>query len=323
MIPEAGKCPEPGVYPGVKFSVYQSWEAVNASFLTTLSHKTPYHANHDRLHPKADTDALRVGRALHSLILEPATFETEWAVCPACNKRTKEGKALYAAFIEAKGLRDEITEKEFAEIQEMAMAVRKQQCISLVCGGRAEVSIVWRDTLDFGPGYPKPTGLLCKRRLDYERNLGFNHCIVDVKSTLDAGPWAFANSIACYGYALAAAFSIDGWREAKIAIGEPPEDSLYTLLAIEKGYHVAKPWEQDDDTVEAGRQEYRKALEVTARCMKDGVWPAYGTEVEFIRAPSWYLDKHGVGPDLIRPEPPAPAERVEEDVDFATKYGLE
>jgi hypothetical protein len=302
MIPEAG------IHPGTPFLVYQSWDAINASFLTTLSHRTPYHADHDRLVPKSDTDALRVGRALHSLILEPATFETEWAVCPACDKRTKEGKALYAAFIEAKGLRDEITEKEFAEIQAMATAVRRQQCISLVCGGRAEVSIVWRDLA---------TGILCKRRLDYERSMGFNHCIVDVKSTLDAGPWAFANSIAGYGYALAAAFSIDGWAALT------GESSLYTLLAIEKGYHVAKPWEPDDDTVEAGRQEYRKALEVTARCMKDGVWPAYGTEVEFIRAPGWYIQKHGVGPDLIRPEPPAPAERVEEDVDFATKYGLE
>jgi len=305
--------PDVGVHPGVPFSVYQSWGAVNASFLTTLSHRTPYHANHDRLHPKADTDALRVGRALHSLILEPATFEQEWAVCPACDRRTKEGKALYAAFVEAKGLRSEITEKEFSEIQEMATAVRKQQCISLVCGGRAEVSIVWRD---------RETGVLCKRRLDYERSMGFNHCIVDVKTTLDAGPWPFANAVAGYGYALAAAFSIDGWREAKIAIGESPEDSLYTLLAIEKGYHVAKPWEPDDDTVEAGRQEYRKALEVTARCMKDGVWPAYGTEVEFIRAPEWYIQKHGVGPDLIRPEPSAPA-AVEDNQSFEEKYALE
>jgi hypothetical protein len=298
--------PEIGIHPGVLFSVYQSWEAVNASFLTTLSHRTPYHANHDRLHPKAGTDALRVGRALHSLILEPATFDAEWAVCPACDKRTKEGKALYAAFVEAKGLRCEITEKEFSEIQEMATAVRKQQCISLVCGGRAEVSIVWRDTMDFGPGYPKPTGILCKRRLDYERSLGFNHCIVDVKSTLDAGPWAFANSIAGYGYALAAAFSIDGWMELT------GESSLYTLLAIEKGYHIAKPWEPGEETIASGRQEYRKALELTAECMKRDEWPAYGTEVGLIDAPRWYLEKWGVGPDLIRPEPSAPRGGVPE-----------
>jgi hypothetical protein len=282
---ETSDCPKPGIYPGVPFAEYRGWDAINASFLTTLSRRTPYHAKHDRDFPTDETPALRMGRALHSYVLEPATFEQCWSVCPACDKRTKEGKALYAAFLEAKGARDEIGEKDFTEIKELAHEIRKQQAVNLLVGGRAEVSIVWEDD---------DTGLLCKRRLDYERPGGggdWNHYITDLKSSDDIGPFAFGRDIAGYGYALAAAFSIDGWK----AVAEG-EDSIYTLLAVEKDYHISKAWVPDDDTLAAGRAHYQQALATAKKCIADGVWPDYGRNSEFIRAPEWYLREHGIGP---------------------------
>lgn len=273
--------PEPGIYPGVPFPEYFAWDAVNATFLSTLARRTPYHAKHNRDFPKDETDALRIGRALHSLVLEPATFGEFWALCPPCDKRTTVGKQVYADFTETKGSRGEISSKEFVEITELAIAIRAQQCVNMICGGRAEVSIVWRD---------KETGLLCKRRLDYERSVpgDWNHYITDLKSTTDAGKYSFGKDLATYGYAMAAAFSIDGWQ---VLTGE---SSVYTLLAAEKEYHVAKVWEPDDDTIDAGRDEYRKALDRTAECMKKNEWPAYGSGAELLRAPEWYLHEHGI-----------------------------
>lgn len=280
--------PEVGIHPGVPFSVYQSWEAVNASFLTTLSKRTPFHAKHDRDHPKGDTPAKRMGRALHSYILEPATFPQAWAVWPKMDRRTTAGKDAWAEFEAGLGMRDWIDSDELAQIEAMATEIVKHQCLNYVIGGRAEVSIVWKD---------RETSLLCKRRLDYERTSGFNHFETDLKSSEDVGPRPFSKDIADYGYALAAAFSIDGWLELT------GDTSIYVLLAIEKGYYVSKAWQPDDDTIAAGREHYRKALWKTAECMKTGVWPTYGQDVELIRAPEWYLREHGVGPDLIRPEP--------------------
>jgi hypothetical protein len=279
------ECPKPNVYPGVPFAVYREWDAINSSFLHTLAARSPFHAKHDRDNPREDTPALRMGRALHSFILEPATFDAVWSVCPACDKRTKEGKALYAAFLEAKGARDEIGEKDFEQIKAMAHEVRRQQCIELVCGGQAEVSIVWQD---------KETGLMCKRRLDYERTDGWNHFITDLKSSGDVKERSFSQDIASYGYAMAAAFSIDGWKALT------GDDSIYNLLAIEKDYHVAKIWEPDEETIAAGRDDYRQALRLAAECMKTGRWEAYGPQPSLIRAPEWYLKLHGAGPFNMR-----------------------
>lgn len=271
--------PEVGIYPNVPYAEYASWPAIRASFLATLSRRSPYHAWYDDSHPSKETDSLRVGRGLHSYILEPATFDTYWAIWQKQDRRTKQGKAAWEAFEAERGTRDWLDSDEFEEIKALAAEVRKQQCIELVCGGAAEVSIVWTD---------KETGVLCKRRLDYHRNDGWNHYITDLKSTSDAGERAFANDIAGYGYALAAAFSIDGWKALT------GEDSLYTLLAVEKDYHIAKVWEPDEQTIAAGRDDYRKALVVAAECLKTGKWEAYGESPSLIRAPAWYLQSHGV-----------------------------
>ena len=287
--------PKAGIYPGIPFAEYKSWQGINSTFLHTLATRSPYHAKHDRDNPKEETDALRIGRALHSLILEPATFDQFWYVLPEdCPRRPSDrqrnAKSPSAETIKAIEFWDEVngsgksivTAKEFAEIEADATEVRKQQCMSLVCAGRAEVSIVWED---------EKTGLLCKRRLDYERQgseRDWNHYITDVKSSADISESAFRRDIANYGYAMAAAFSIDGWKALT------GDGSIYNLLAIEKVYHVAKVWEPGEMTIAAGRDDYRKALDTAAQCIKTGEWEAYGTDAELIEAPDWYLHQHGL-----------------------------
>lgn len=277
--------PEPGIYPGVTFKEYQSWPYINASFLTTLSNKTPYHAKYDQEHP-SDTPALRFGRAFHSFLMERSTFDSFWAVIPECDRRTRDGKALYETFTASRGAREEITAKDLAEIERLTTIVKAQQCHELVCGGRSEVCIVWDDPA---------TGERCKRRLDYEKTVGFNHCITDLKTTASAAEWEFAGSIAKYGYALAAAFSIDGWRQVT------GDDSLYSLLAVEKEYGVAKVWQPGERTIAAGRRQYEQAMEIVVECRKTGIWPAYGDKADMIEAPEWYLQRFGIGPESSMP----------------------
>ena len=66
--------------------------------------KSPLHFQYQMTHPKEDTPALLFGRALHKMILEPGDFESEFAVCPTVNRRTKAGQEQYAAFM-AEGTR--------------------------------------------------------------------------------------------------------------------------------------------------------------------------------------------------------------------------
>lgn len=297
--------PKPGIYPGVPFAEYQSWEAVNPSFLTTLSLYTPYHAKRDQTHPKPETDDKRIGRALHSRILEPATFNEQWLVLPADaprrpSDRQRNAKTPSASSIESIVFWEEVEASgkeivkaaEFALIEEMASEIRRKQCVNMICNGQAEVSIVWTDG---------ETGLLCKSRLDYHRYGGkgdWNHYITDLKSSRDIRPERFRQDIARFGYALAAAMRIDAW--AALNNGE---QSVYNLLAVDKGYCVAWVKDLKDSTILAGRNHYRAALATAAECVAKDEWPDYGDDVGFIGAPDSYLQSHGVGPYNIQPEP--------------------
>ena len=273
--------PKPGIYPSLDFQTYRSIPAVNNSFLWTLKSRSPAHAKYEREHPSEPTPALLFGQALHGMVLEPATWDERFAVKPECDRRTTAGKLLYQEFLDCKGDRTEVSFDDYEKIVAVRDAVHAQQCRELICSGRAEVSIVWED---------RETGILCKGRLDYERN-DWHHYITDVKSTEDASEYGFAKSIAGYGYYQAAAFYCDGWQTIT------GDSSIFTWLAVEKSApFVTKPWECDSHTIEAGRNSYREALKVYAECVKNNEWPAYGPEVSLINAPDWLLRKEGVGP---------------------------
>ena len=280
--------PKPGRHTGIPFAEYQQWDAINSSFLWTLKTRSPLHAKWRREHPREDTPALLFGRALHSYVLEPTTWDETWAVCPPCDRRTKAGKATYAEFEATLGGREPLKADQYEAIVAMANAVRAQQCRHLISGGTSEVSLVWEDP---------ETGLLCKGRLDYERDSGWDHFICDVKTTEDASEWGFAASIARFGYYQAAAFYCDGWQALK---GTPSE---FVWLAVEKSPpYVTKVWQCDEQTMAAGRNSYRQALRTAAECLKTGLWPAFGENSEMIDAPEWLLRREGVGPYNMRPE---------------------
>lgn len=279
---------KPGIYPGLSWEEYRSISAINNSFLWTLKTRSPAHALYEREHPSEPTPALLFGQALHALILEPATWKDRYAVRPDCDRRTKDGKALYEAFCTTLAGRQEVKADEYGSMEAIANAVRAQQCRELICSGRSEVSIVWQD---------RETGLMLKGRLDYERADGWNHFIVDVKTTEDASEWGFAGSIAHYGYYQGSAFYCDGWKAIT------GDDSLFVWLAVEKKPpYVTKPWECNEETLQAGRNSYREALRICARCIKKNEWPAYGDGPDLISAPAWLLQREGVGRDMIHPE---------------------
>ncbi|MFH0981857.1 MAG: PD-(D/E)XK nuclease-like domain-containing protein [Planctomycetota bacterium] len=272
--------PVPGIYPGLSFREYQAIDAVNATLLWTLKTRSPLHARYEREHPKPPTPALALGQALHTLILEPATFAQRYAIRPPCKRNTKQGAAIYERFLLDRGGREEIKTDEYETITAIAGRVRAQQCRELLCAGRAEVVLLWRD---------EKTGLLCKARLDYERSDGFTHYLTDLKSCEHAGPEAFTYAVEHYGYFLQAAYYCEGWR---VLTGE---DSVWCWLAVEKD----PPWitevhERKPRTCRAGDLAWRAALDKYAECVAKNDWPAYGGP-HLIEMRDWALAREGVG----------------------------
>jgi exodeoxyribonuclease VIII len=76
----------------------------------------------DGLHVMTPTKSMRIGSALDGLLTN--TFSDEMAVKPDVDRRTKSGKAKYAAWREALGDREEISREEYDTAREMA-----QRCL--------------------------------------------------------------------------------------------------------------------------------------------------------------------------------------------------
>lgn len=271
MIPDT-----PGIYYDVPFADYVEINAVNHSLLHTLETKSPLHARYQRENPTPNTPALLVGRAAHSLILEPATFDQYWVVAPDVDRRTKAGKEEWSACVEGAAGRGILTAGDYESIREMADAIQSQRLHKLVRTGKAEVVLVWDDD---------ETGLRCKGRLDYlHQTRGL--FVIDFKTTDDAGEEAFAHSIQKWGYHSQAAFYCMG---CEALLGQTPG---YTWLVAEKHppYAVAA-YQIQAGTLNAGSDFCRRAMRRYAHCLEADQWPGYPDDVLPIEMPKWAIDR--------------------------------
>ncbi len=270
---------EPGIYTGIPMAEYQAWDAVNNSLLKVLTNKTPKHAKYYKENPPESTPALYFGNALHTYILEPEIFKERFAIKPPCDKRTKGGKVIYQEWLatvpEGQSI---IDESDYREIVVMAAALKAKRVHHYIEGGEAEVCVVWID---------KPTGLLCKCRIDYvHRDRAF---LIDLKSTVDASWDAFSMAIWRYQYHQQAGMYFEGWRAAT------GDSGAFIFVPMEKDEPFeSAAYEAGDDIIEAGRIAFRHAITKYKQCLELDEWPGY-KDIEMIHLPPWAAKKAGVG----------------------------
>ena len=135
---------------------YRAAEGVSRSDLFRLT-ISPLHFRYEQEHPKPKTPALQFGSAFHKLVLEPDAFPQEFAVLPICDRRTKEGKALFAEFEENRGDKTVVTAEEYTKVCDMRDSVMRNPYARLLLRGEVEQSFFWDDEL---------TGERCKCRPD-------------------------------------------------------------------------------------------------------------------------------------------------------------
>ena len=156
----------------------------------------------------------------------------------------------------------------------MAAAVAAHpKAAALLTGGHPEVSIFWQDA---------DTGIDCRCRPDYINPAGI---IVDLKSTADAGPAAFAKSCANFRYHVQDAFYSEGYYQAA---GTWPRG--FVFIAVEKTapYAVAC-YTLDDVAKEKGRELYQQDLQTLQAAQAANEWPAYSDQIETLTLPAWAL----------------------------------
>lgn len=248
-----------GLFPNINHNEYHAIEAVSNSYLSRIA-KCPAAAKI----AQEETPAMVFGSAFHSLLLEGLdAFNVRFVVAPQIDKRTKEGKAQWAALQESGKI--VIAQDDYATMEDMADAVINHPfSVKCLAEGRSETSVFWVD---------EETGLYCKCRPDRIPD-GDHGVIVDVKTTQSADKRAFANTVNRYGYDRQAAFYIDGFN--KVCSGKV---DAFIFIAVEKDppYKVGCFTLSEGD-IGVGRSKYRELIAKEKGCRDVGVWPHYDDE---------------------------------------------
>lgn len=275
---------EPGHYPLTE-AQYHADPVVGGSLSSTgartLITRTPAHFAYEREHPQqGDSDATRLGRAAHSLVLgsgAPVVVVEGTGKDPDAWNTTAARDAVRAA--EAAG-QTPVKPREKAMLDEMVAALRSHPTAGplLARPGRSEQSYVGRDP---------ETGVMCRVRIDRLPDVepGQRVIAVDYKTTSDASPAAFMSSIAKFGYHVQGAWYSDVLRWLGIAAAD---DVQFVFVAQEKTppYLVSVGW-LDAEALEWGRVLARKARDIYAACTESGEWPGYPIEPVRLELPAW------------------------------------
>lgn len=264
-----------GLHENIPSETYHALEAASASRLKTLK-RSAAHLRWSLDNPE-QTPAMAFGEAVHCLTLQQKVFFETYMEPPECDRRTKEGKALWQAFCELSVGKKIIKTEDTNLAAAMAQAVTRHPTAGqlLASPGPVEVSGVWRDG---------KSGQLCKLRAD--KLAPEFSTIVDLKTTDDASPDGFERSILKYGYARQAAFYLHGMAQ----LGQAFEHFCFVCVESSPPHAVAV-YRLDDEAIQVGWAECQELLERYAECVRTGRWPAYEERVQTISLPSWYLKR--------------------------------
>lgn len=263
-----------GLYKDVHESVYRSLPAASYSTLKGFA-KTPAHARERMVHPKPSTPAQELGRATHLAILEPNRFSLEYVAAPDVDRRTKAGKAEWAAFDAEHPDATLLKPEDFAACCSMRDAIWAHPLASAILGsqGMREVSAVWQDV---------DTGEWCKARPDLLCRWDGRSVIVDVKSTKDASPFWFGRDANRFHYDSQLAF----YKMGLAAIA--PADRGAVIVAIENEAPFAiGVYAVPVDVLELGSRKAARWLKTYAECKKAESWPGYPVELMNLEIPTY------------------------------------
>jgi exodeoxyribonuclease VIII len=234
------------------FPAYLSLPAAHFSAVKEID-VGPEHYAHALTNEREDTDALRAGRAIHSLILTPDAGDVViWT------GKARRGKA-WDEFAEEHAGRTILTGAEAAMAEGMRASVYAHPVASaLLSGGDAEVTLTWDDAR-VGP---------CKARVDYlKTGVWPKPHMVELKTTRARGRGAIMREIAARLYYAQAAFYLDGLDANGFA------DVEARMVVVEKAPpYAVHVFRVGDGPLESGRRKVDAWLSKIAECEGAGMW---------------------------------------------------
>jgi exodeoxyribonuclease VIII len=255
--------------------MYDSIAALNYSGAKQIL-RSPAHYQNWLKAERKETPALIIGRLVHTAILMPTEFNTKVHELPECDRRTKEGKAIYEQFVASVGKDDDvITAEQMVTITSIANAGNAALATLGLQGEpytKVESSITkpYRDTVIKG----RPDLVT----IDKDGKT----VVVDFKTTMDASPRSFARDIFNYEYHIQNAF-----------YNELNNSSRFIFIAIEKeppfNYAI---YELDAESVNEGKRRMDIACDLYRDCQKFGAWPGYDKSVQSLSLPRYAFSQN-------------------------------
>lgn len=256
---------------------YRTHPAISRSELWKM-HESPEKFKWYRDHPSEPTPALLFGQLVHKMLLQPESFQTEFVVAPAVDRRTKAGKDEYAAFVDSVGDRTVVSRDDYDRAMDMVVAARMNPLVNKLLDGEKEVPFFWTD---------EDTGEDCKVRLDCLTEIEGTYYIVDYKSTTNADTETFSNKdIVKHGYFMQAGMYSEGVMHG-LNLSYRPQ---FVFIAQEKTEpYAVNVIAASNKVMLAGVDKFRELLGKYHQCRVLDFYPGYNGMGEINEAylPKW------------------------------------
>lgn len=248
-----------GLHHNLSFADYVKIDAVNNSLLGKFS-ISPAHALAYMQGGFSGSEAMLLGSVFHSLTLEPFGFDSEYAILPEVDRRTKAGKETAAAFEKENAGKIIITSAMLETANNMVDAAMNNSIAeSFISDGEKELTAIW-----------EIKDVICKGRIDNKQP----NIIIDLKTSRNARPDNFKSTVYKYNYHQQAAFYLDGIEKIT---GEKC-DFVFVVVENNPPYGVSVH-KMSKDIIDLGREEYLKNLDTFMSCLAFDAWPCYPEEL--------------------------------------------
>lgn len=265
-----------GHMPHLTNEEYHAAPGISKSMLDAIAGRSPLHfwaEYEDPNRVREEKECYDIGQAFHTAMIEPDMLLQRVACEPECDRRTKIGKEIAAAF----------------ELENAGKLILKNDAYQNVLGMRDAFNRhpVASGLLSLGIGEQSyfaidpETGELIKCRVDFMKD--DRSMIIDVKSAVDASPWGFGKAAGSFRYDLQAA-----WYPDVVELVEGARPDLFVWIAFEKdppyaiGVYYATP-----EQVERARITARQNKMKIIHHKRTDTWPDYAVDIQQLQLPAW------------------------------------
>jgi hypothetical protein len=262
-------------------AAYHAGHGLSSTDLKYLLRSAAHYKAYKEAENEPTAEMIR-GTLVHALILEPDTFESEFAVGQFNIHRGKEYEKCLA---ENPG-KTIVSHAEYDEATFIKRAFDKQvsesTALQRLMQGMKETAFFWKDPA---------TDVLCKCKPDILTPHG---AIVDIKTARDASFDAFQKQLVDLQYFVSAAHYLTGVNETVSQMGDdvhplviaPPKAFVFIVIETKEPYPVATYY-LDAKSLEMGKLFCERAIDTYQDALSTNKWCGYPRKLVEMGLPNW------------------------------------